>query len=127
MEAAARRRVLVVEDDEETRAAYRVLLEQAGWAVDEAATGDEALRLAGRRRPDVAVVDISIPVLDGWETTRRLKEEAATRGVSVIAVTGHALDADRERAREVGCDAYLVKPIQPQVLLDEVSRLAVRG
>lgn len=124
MDATPPRRVLVVEDHEETRAAYRTLLERAGWAVEEAASGDEALRLAGRRPPAVAVVDISIPGLDGWETTRRLKDAPATRGVAVIAVTGHGLDEDRRRAREAGCDVYLVKPVAPQSLLDEVERLA---
>lgn len=122
-----RGRVLVVEDDESTRAAYRAILELAGWAVDEAAGGDEALRVAGRRPPEIALVDISIPGLDGWETTRRLKGEAATARVPVIAVTGHALDGDRQRAREAGCDAYLVKPIAPRQLLAEVDRLTRPG
>lgn len=122
-----RGRVLVVEDDESTRAAYRAVLELAGWAVDEATGGDEALRVAGRRPPEIALVDISIPGLDGWETTRRLKGEAATARVPVIAVTGHALDGDRQRAREAGCDAYLVKPIAPRQLLAEVDRLTRPG
>jgi CheY-like chemotaxis protein len=120
-------RVLVVDDDEETRAAFRALLERAGGVVEEAAAGDEAVRLAGRQPPAVVVVDISIPGLDGWETTRRLKGQAATRGVPVIAVTGHALDEDRATAREVGCDAYLVKPVPPARLLAEVARLGSRA
>lgn len=123
MAEQGRGRVLVVEDDENTRAAFRAVLEMAGWAVDEAADGDEALRVADRRPPEIALVDIAIPGLDGWETTRRLKEGTATAQVPVIAVTGHALDADRERAREAGCDAYLVKPVTPRQLLDEIERL----
>jgi two-component system, cell cycle response regulator DivK len=118
-------RVLIVEDDEDTRDIYRTFLEHSGWSVEEAAAGDEALRLARSNPPSVAVIDISIPGVDGWETTRRLKSDATTRHVPVIAVTGHALDEDRERAREVGCDAYLVKPVTLQRLLEEVQRLAV--
>lgn len=123
MEADSRGRVLIVEDDENTRAAYRAILELAGWTVDEATGGAEALRLADLEPPRLALVDISIPGIDGWETTRRLKAGPATGGVSVIAITGHALDADRRRAREVGCDAYLVKPIAPRQLLAEIERL----
>lgn len=125
MEPTAHGRVLVVEDDADTRDIYRAFLEHSGWSVEEAAAGDEALRLARSNPPAVAVIDISIPGVDGWETTRRLKSDAATRRVPVIAVTGHALDEDRERAREVGCDAYLVKPVMLQRLLEEIRRLAV--
>jgi len=125
MTAKMRDSILVVEDDQATRLAYRALLERAGWSVREAAGGDEALRLAGREPPALAVVDISVPGFDGWETTRRLKRLAGEQGVPVILVTGHALDSDRDRAREVGCDAYLVKPVDPETLLEEVRRLAV--
>jgi two-component system, cell cycle response regulator DivK len=123
----ARGRILVVEDDPDTREIYRTLLEHDGWEVEEATAGDQALRLATSNPPAVAVIDISIPGVDGWETTRRLKGEQATRGVAVIAVTGHALDEDRRRARDVGCDAYLVKPVSLQELLAEVQRLAFRA
>lgn len=119
-------RVLVVEDDDDTRDIYRAFLEHSGWSVEEAAAGDEALSLARRNPPAVAVIDISIPGVDGWETTRRLKSDETTRDVPVIAVTGHALDEDRQRAREVGCDAYLVKPVALQRLLEEIERLAMR-
>jgi two-component system, cell cycle response regulator DivK len=122
-----RGRILVVEDDTDTREIYRTLLEHAGWEVEEATAGDQALALARRHPPAVALIDISIPGLDGWETTRRLKAEEATRDVAVIAVTGHALDEDRERARDAGCDAYLVKPINLKHLLEEVGRLAGQG
>jgi two-component system cell cycle response regulator DivK len=116
--------VLVVEDDAETRLAYRTLLEHEGWEVAEAADGEDALRQAAELLPQAVVVDISIPVVDGFETTRRLRLGDSTRGVPVLLVTGHALDADRQRAREVGCDGYLVKPIAPRDLLAEVERLA---
>ena len=117
-------RVLVVEDEEDTRLAYRTILEQAGWAVEEAASGDEGLRLALADPPRLMIVDISVPGLDGWETTRRVKQGASTAAVPVIAVTAHALDDDRLRADEVGCDAYLVKPVTAQQLVAEVTRLA---
>lgn len=116
-------RVLIVEDDENTRAAYRAVLELAGWTVDEATGGAEALRLAALHPPRLALVDISIPGIDGWETTRRLKAGPAG-GPRVIAVTGHALDDDRREARAAGCDAYLVKPITPRQLLAEIERLS---
>lgn len=117
-------RVLIVEDDENTRAAYRAVLELAGWTVDEATGGGEALRLAALHPPRLALVDISIPGIDGWETTRRLKAGAPADGLTVIAVTGHALDDDRREARAAGCDAYLVKPITPRQLLAEIERLS---
>lgn len=119
--------MLVVEDDADTRFAYRALLERAGWEVEEAGAGEEALRKARERPPQVMVVDISIPGIDGWETTRRLKEDAATRETAVLAVTGHGLDEDREQARRVGCDGYLVKPLRPGELTAEVERLAGRS
>jgi len=115
--------ILVVEDNGDLRLSYRTILELAGWSVVEAADGREALSLAQEHRPDVAIVDISIPGLDGWQTTRLLKAARETSGIAVIAVTGHALDEDGERARNAGCDAYLVKPVEPRVLLDEVERL----
>lgn len=117
-------RVLVVEDEEETRIAYRTILEHAGWVVVEAASGDEALRLALADPPRLMIVDISVPGLDGWETTRRVKGESRTSAVPVIAITAHALEDDRRRAAEVGCDGYLVKPITAQQLVAEVSRYA---
>lgn len=119
--------VLVVEDDAATREAYRALLEREGWDVEEAADGGEALRLAHHAPPSLAVVDISVPGIDGWETARRLKRGAGERGVPVIVVTGHALDSDRETAREVGCEGYMVKPIDPQRFLEEVERLIAAG
>lgn len=125
MEPAARR-VLVVEDEEDTRAAYRAILEAAGWTVEEAASGDEGLRRALAEPPRLLVIDIAIPGLDGWETMRRLRREPPTSGVPFLAVTGHALDEDRRHAAEVGCEGYLVKPVTAQELVAEVDRLAGR-
>jgi CheY-like chemotaxis protein len=120
-------RVLVVEDEEATRLAYRLILEQAGWQVDEAASGDEGLRVALATGPHVVLIDIAIPGIDGWETMRRLRSAEATRQVALLAVTGHALDEDRSRAAAVGCDGYLVKPVEADRLVAEVGRLARGG
>ena len=127
MASGARGAVLVVEDDADTRQAYRALLEHAGWTVAEASDGEQALRLAAGEPPRVMVVDISIPGVDGWETARRLKLDERTREVPVLLVTGHALDEDRRRARDLGCAGYLVKPVVPTRFVEEVERLAAGG
>ncbi len=123
MGSGARGPVLLVEDDAETRLAYRALLEHAGWSVHEAGDGEQALRMVDSALPCVAVIDISIPGVDGWEMTRRLKLDERTREVPVLLVTGHALDEDRQRARDLGCSGYLVKPVSPSRFVEEVERL----
>jgi len=123
MSSGARGAVLLVEDDAETRLAYRTMLEHAGWSVHEAGDGEQALRMFNGSLPSVAVIDISIPGIDGWEMTRRLKLDERTRDVPVLLVTGHSLDEDRRRARELGCAGYLVKPVAPLQLIEEVERL----
>lgn len=122
MNSEGRGAILLVEDDEETRLAYRVLLEHAGWSVHEAGDGEQALRMFNGSLPSVAVIDISIPGIDGWEVTRRLKLDERTRDVPVLLVTGHSLDEDRRRARDLGCAGYLVKPVSPLQLIAEVER-----
>lgn len=127
MTESGRRRVLIVEDHEESRFVFRTVLELAGWEVDETASGEEGLALARHRHPEVVVLDISLPGLDGWEITRRLKAEHAERGLRVLAVTAHGLDEDRVRSKQAGCDGYLVKPIDPQRLRAELDRLVPPG
>ncbi len=124
MDSGARGPILLVEDDAETRLAYRTLLEHAGWSVHEASDGEQASRIVAGVLPCVVVMDISIPGIDGWEVTRRLKLDERTRGVPVLLVTGHALDEDRQRARDLGCAGYLVKPLSPARFVEEVERLA---
>ena len=124
MGSGVRGPILLVEDDAETRLAYRTLLEHAGWSVHEAGDGWQAMRIVGGALPRVVVIDISIPGIDGWEMTRRLKLDERTRGVPVLLVTGHALDEDRQRARDLGCAGYLVKPLSPSLFVEEVERLA---
>jgi len=123
MSCGARGSVLLVEDDAETRLAYRTLLEHAGWSVCEAGDGEQALQMVDSALPRVAVIDISIPGIDGWEMARRLKLDERTRGVPVLLVTGHALDEDRQRARNLGCSGYLVKPVSPSRFVEEVERV----
>ncbi len=116
--------ILLVEDDVETRLAYRALLEHAGWSVHEASNGEQALEFVNGQLPRVVVADISIPGIDGWEMTRRLKLDQRTREVPVLLMTGHGLDEDRQRARDLGCASYLVKPVSPSGFIAEVERLA---
>jgi two-component system cell cycle response regulator DivK len=109
--------VLVVDDFADNRELYAAMLEDAGYAVEQAENGQEALDLIGRRRPAVVVMDLSMPVLDGWEATRRIKQNPETSDIVIIAVTGHATNFGLQRAREAGADAVLTKPCLPQDLL----------
>lgn len=124
MGSGVRGPILLVEDDADTRLAYRTMLEYAGWSVYEASDGEQALRIVLGDLPCVVVLDISIPGIDGWEMTRRLKLDERTRDVPVLLVTGHALDEDRRRARDLGCAGYLAKPLSPSRIVEEVERLA---
>jgi CheY-like chemotaxis protein len=114
--------VLLVEDNDDNRAIYRTILEFSGYAVIEALDGDSAVVQARASRPDLILMDISIPIMDGWEATRILKADPATSGIPIIALTAHAMDSDRRRAKEVGCDGYLAKPIEPRLVVEEVAR-----
>ncbi len=112
--------VLLVEDNDDNRAIYRTILEHQGYRVVEALDGEEAVRRASDDPPDLILMDISIPLLNGWEATRRLKADARTARIPVIALTAHALAADRAMAEEVGCDGYLPKPVTPGRVAAEV-------
>jgi CheY-like chemotaxis protein len=117
------RSVLIVEDNEDNRIVYSTILRHHGFRVSEALDGEEGIAKARRERPDLILMDISIPLIDGWEVTRQLKAEEATRHIPVIALTAHAMPGDRARALEVGCDGYLAKPCEPRAVLAEVNRL----
>jgi two-component system, cell cycle response regulator DivK len=114
--------VLLVEDNEDNRIIYAMALRYAGYAVFEAITGTDGVHQARTKRPDLILMDISVPELDGWEATAILKADPATKHIPVIAVTAHALPGDEERSLEAGCDGYLAKPIPPAALLAEVDR-----
>jgi two-component system, cell cycle response regulator DivK len=114
--------VLVVEDQEDNRCILRDLLMSAGYTVIYAEDGQQALAVASRDRPDLILMDIQLPILDGYETTRRLKMDPLLRSIPVIAVTSYALSGDEVKAKEAGCDAYVTKPFSPRELLKEVRR-----
>ena len=117
-----RRTVLIVEDSEDNRLIYSMMLEYAGYRVVQAVNGADGIEQARAVSPDLVLMDVSIPVIDGLEATRRLKADAATRHIPVVALTAHALATDRQRALSAGCDGYLAKPIEPRAVLREVQR-----
>jgi two-component system cell cycle response regulator DivK len=120
--------VLLVDDDVHNRKIFETVLRHAGFAVRVAAAGDEALSEVQRGRPDLILMDLSIPVIDGWECTRRLKADPATQEIQIIALTAHAMRGDEERALAAGCDGYLSKPISPRKLVEAVKqRLGLRS
>jgi len=114
------RRILVVEDQEDNRRILRDLLTSAGYEIIQAENGEEALAAAARERPDLILMDIQLPVLDGYEATRRIKADPALRAIPVIVVTSYALSGDETKARAAGCDAYVTKPFSPRALLAKI-------
>jgi two-component system cell cycle response regulator DivK len=113
-------RILVVEDTPDNRQILRDLLTSAGYEVVEAFNGAEGVAAAIEHLPDLILMDIQLPVLDGYEATRRIKAHAATAKIPVIAVTSYALSGDEAKAREAGCDGYVPKPFSPRQLLAKV-------
>jgi two-component system cell cycle response regulator DivK len=114
------RRILVVEDHEENRRIMRDLLTSAGYEMIEAVTGEDGVTLAERERPDLILMDIQLPGIDGYETTRRIKTNPALRAIPIIAVTSYALSGDDVKAREAGCNDYVTKPFSPRALLAKI-------
>jgi len=114
------KRVLVVEDTEDNRQIIRDLLTSAGYETIEAVNGEQGVAMAAEHRPDLILMDIQLPVLDGYEATRRIKANPALRHIPIIAVTSYALSGDEEKTREAGCDAYVAKPFSPRLLLAKV-------
>jgi two-component system cell cycle response regulator DivK len=117
------KRILVVEDHEENRRIMRDLLTSAGFEMIEAHTGEDGVRLAGAERPDLVLMDIQLPGLDGYEATRRIKANPALRAIPIIVVTSYALSGDEGKARAAGCDDYVAKPFSPRALLAKVREL----
>jgi CheY-like chemotaxis protein len=119
--------VLLVEDNEDNRTVYRTILEHFGYGVIEARNGEDGVRMAREEHPDLILMDISIPVIDGWEATRMLKGDEQTSAIPIIALTAHALATDRAKATEVGCDGYLAKPCEPRRVVAEVEKFIGSG
>jgi CheY-like chemotaxis protein len=115
--------VLVVDDFQDNREMYCEYLAFAGFRVIEAANGREAVDQAFEKLPDVIIMDLSLPVMDGWEATRLLKRDARTRTIPVVALTGHALAGHSKGAFDAGCDAFITKPCLPERLLDEIHAI----
>jgi CheY-like chemotaxis protein len=114
-------RILLVEDNELNRDMLSRRLAKQGFEVCMAVDGEHGVALAGSLRPDVILMDMSLPVMDGWEATRRLKADPATRNIPVIALTAHAMGEDRQRALDAGCDDYDIKPIEFVRLLAKIA------
>lgn len=115
--------ILVVDDYEDAREMYAEYLRFCGFRVAEARNGNEALEQAFALMPDLILMDLSLPGMDGWEATRQLKADARTRRIPVVALTGHALAGASEGAKKAGCDSFVTKPCLPDDLVVEVRRM----
>ena len=120
-------RILLVEDNPENRDMLSRRLVRRGHTVSFAVDGAEAIAKAQSELPDIILMDLSLPVIDGWEATRRIKGDEATRRIPVIALTAHAMSGDRERALAAGADDYDTKPVELERLLGKISALAPAG
>jgi two-component system cell cycle response regulator DivK len=111
------KRILVVEDQKDNLQILRDLLGNAGFEMIEAEDGEKAVTLAAEHRPDLILMDIQLPLLDGYEATRRIKDNPDLKAIPIIVVTSYALSGDEEKAKVAGCDAYVAKPYSPRKLL----------
>jgi len=115
--------ILVVDDYQDAREMYAEYLQFSGFRVAEARNGNEAVDQAFALRPDLILMDLSLPGMDGWEATRRLKADEATKHIPIVALTGHALAGASEGAKRAGCDSFVTKPCLPDDLVVEVRRM----
>jgi len=115
--------ILVVEDQDELRRLYVEQLALSGFEVIEAANGEDAITYTSAQTPDVVLMDLSLPILDGWEATRRLKADTRTRHIPVVALTAHDGSGELQRATRAGCDWFVPKPCPPDALITEVRRV----
>ncbi len=116
------RRILVVEDNEDNLLLITVLLQKSGFAILEARDGAAGVELAVKEKPDLILMDIALPVLDGYEATKRIKANKETKDIPVIALTSYAMVGDREKALNFGCDGYIEKPINPETFVAEMEK-----
>jgi CheY-like chemotaxis protein len=120
-------RILLVEDNEMNRDMLSRRLERKGYTVTCAVDGQEGVAKARSEKPQLILMDMSLPVLDGWEATRRLKADAQTKPIPIIALTAHAMASDEQKAREAGCDDFDTKPIELPRLLGKIEALLSPG
>lgn len=120
-------RILLVEDNEMNRDMLVRRLARRGFDAAVAADGREGIELAESTQPELILMDMSLPEIDGWEATRRLKNGAATAAIPIVALTAHAMAGDREKALEAGCDEFETKPIDLERLITKITRLLDRG
>jgi two-component system cell cycle response regulator DivK len=117
------KRILLIEDNEDNRRIIRDLLASTDYSLIEAHDGAAGLAMAAEHRPDLILMDIQLPIIDGFEATRRLKADPALRHIPIVAVTSYALSGDDAKALAAGCDAYIAKPFSPRQLLSKVREL----
>ena len=115
--------VLVVEDYQDAREMYAAYLSFSGYRVAEATNGIEAIEKTVELMPDIILMDLALPRMDGWEATRRLKLDERTKHIPIVALTGHALAGHAEGARQAGCDSFVTKPCLPDALVAEIQRM----
>ena len=115
--------ILVVDDYQDAREMYAEYLQYSGFRVAEATNGNEAVAQARSLKPDLILMDLSLPGMDGWEATRVLKADEGTKHIPIVALTGHALAGASEGARKAGCDSFVTKPCLPDDLVVEVKRM----
>ena len=119
--------ILAVEDQEDNMQILRDMLLAADYEIVEAVNGEEALAAIAKRRPDLILMDIQLPIMDGYEATRRIKADPTLRSIPVIAVTSHALGDGEEKARAAGCDDFVAKPFSPRQLLAKIKEYLRSG
>jgi CheY-like chemotaxis protein len=113
--------LLLAEDNDLNRDMLTRRLSRRGYSLLEATNGEEAVEVAGEEIPDVILLDLSMPVMDGWEAAGHLKDDEATADIPIVALTAHAIKGDREKALEAGCDAYVAKPVDMDELVDTIE------
>ncbi len=115
--------MLVVEDYQDAREMYAAYLQFSGYRVAEASDGEQAIQRTLELMPDIILMDLALPKMDGWEATRWLKSDPRTKHIPIVALTGHALPVHAETARQVGCDGFVTKPCLPDALVAEIRRM----
>jgi len=115
------KKILVIEDDEQSRYLISFILKKNGHEVVEDKRGEDALDMVVKENPDLILMDIQLPGIDGLETTKRIRESGVDRNIPIIAITSYAMVGDREKALAAGCNGYIEKPINPETIMDEIN------